>query len=185
MDAELERRGFYTDGVKEALDTGWNRHISAEKHYSESFMESSQNYRRSDLSTASSLKLYSSFCSPEKVMTTTDLTFILGEKPMDTETKKKPGHVPVADRGPKFVARASCLGVPITPHSELKKSQPLFQFERRKAVPAGFEMINEDMFARKDNKFMVLNGAGVDSWHGTSPVTKISGIESMLLGTFS
>jgi hypothetical protein len=183
MDAELRRRGFYTDGVKEAVTIGWDRHTTAEKHYSESFLESSPNYKRSDLTTSSSLKLYSSFFSPDKAMTTTDLTFLLGEKPIDIEARTKPGHVPVANRTSNFVTRAARLGIPITSHSELMKSQPLFQFERRKAVPAGFEMINEDMFARKDNKFMVLNGAGVDSWHGTAPITKISGIESMLLGT--
>ena len=83
------------------------------------------------------------------------------------------------------MTRASRLAIPITSHSELLKSrsQPLFQFEKRQPVPAGFEMINEDMFARKDNKFMVFNGAGVASWKGTKPVTKISGIENMLMGT--
>ena len=38
-------------------------------------------------------------------------------------------------------------------------------------IPAGFEQINEDLFARKDNKFMVFNGPGVDSF-STNAVTK-------------
>lgn len=41
-------------------------------------------------------------------------------------------------------------------------------------------MINEDMFSRKENKFMVFNGPGVDSWTDTNPITKISGVERML-----
>jgi hypothetical protein len=186
MDAELRRRGFYTGGVKGAVAAGWDRHTTAERHYSESFLESSPTYKRSDLTTASSLKLYASFFPPDKAMETTDLSFILGEKPLGIGTRTKPGHIDVAHRPSSFVTRAARLGVPITSHSDLIKSrnQPLFQFERRKEVPAGFEMINEDMFARKDNKFMVLNGTGVDSWRGTgSPVTKISGIEKMLLGS--
>lgn len=185
MDSELRRRGFYTDGVKGAVTAGWDRHTTAEKHYSEAFLESSSSYSRSDLTTASSLKLYSSFFSPDETMTTTDLTFLLGEKPTGVGTRAKPGHVHLAQRSSSFVNRAGRLGVSITSHSDLMKSrsQPLFQSERRKAVPAGFEMINEDMFASKDNKFMVFNGAGVDSWRGTTPITKISGIENMLIGT--
>eukprot|EP00594_Rhizosolenia_setigera_P015855 CAMPEP_0178972640 /NCGR_PEP_ID=MMETSP0789-20121207/21161_1 /TAXON_ID=3005 /ORGANISM="Rhizosolenia setigera, Strain CCMP 1694" /LENGTH=88 /DNA_ID=CAMNT_0020660181 /DNA_START=76 /DNA_END=342 /DNA_ORIENTATION=+ len=38
----------------------------------------------------------------------------------------------------------------------------------------GFEQINEDLYARKENKFMVFNGVGVDTWYsGTQPITKI------------
>lgn len=40
-----------------------------------------------------------------------------------------------------------------------------------RSIPAGFEQINEDLFARKDNKFMVFNGPGVDSF-STNAVTK-------------
>lgn len=44
---------------------------------------------------------------------------------------------------------------------------------QQRPIPAGFEQINEDLFARKDNKFMVFNGAGVDSWKSPpQPVTK-------------
>jgi hypothetical protein len=83
------------------------------------------------------------------------------------------------------VSRAAKKGIQIKSHNELEKarSQPLFQFQRKQTVPAGFEMINEDMFSRKDNKFMVFNGPGVDSWTGTKPMTKNSGIEKMLAGT--
>lgn len=185
MDAELKRRGLYTDGVKQALTSRWDGYTNAKKHYSESFRERRHNYRRSDLTTASSLKLYTSFFPPDKAMSTTDLTFLLDEKPVDIGTKQKPGYAPISNRKSNLVMRAAGLGIPITSHSELIKSrsEPLFQFEGRKSVPAGFEMINEDMFARKENKFMVFNGAAVDSWLGTAPVTKTSGVESMLLGT--
>jgi hypothetical protein len=85
------------------------------------------------------------------------------------------------------VKKASRLGIPVIPREELAKSAftPLYGFSRRRKLPPGFEQINEDMFARKDNKFMVFNGAGVDSWHGTQPVTKVSLLENILLTTLT
>jgi hypothetical protein len=184
MEAELERRGFYTEGVKDEVRSGWEDHLSAERHYSEAFLERGSYYKRSDLTTDTSLKLYSSFFAPNEALTIADYTFLLGEAPTGTRTKAKPGHIDLAKRTSGFVNRAARLGIPITSHNDLLKSRspPLFPFERRKSIPAGFEMINEEMFARKDNKFMVLNGAGMDSWSGTAPRTKTSGIESMLIG---
>jgi hypothetical protein len=184
MEAELERRGFYTEGVRDEVQTGWDDHLSAEKHYSEAFLVKSSHYKRSDLTTDTSLKLYSSFFSPNEALSIADFTFLRGEAPAGTRAKEKPGHVDLAKRTSSFVNHAASLGIPITSHTDLLKSRspPLFPFERRKSIPAGFEMINEEMFARKDNKFMVLNGAGMDSWSGTAPRTKISGIESMLIG---
>ena len=152
--------------------------------YRETCLSGSSKFIRSDLTTSNSLKLYTSFFSPDQVMTTTDLTVLLGENVGENETKTKPGHIELSERT-QFVARASKKGISITSHDELARtrSQPLFQFERRRSVPTGFEMINEDMFSRKENKFMVFNGPGVDSWSvgtATNPVTKMSGIEKML-----
>jgi hypothetical protein len=185
MDSELRRRGLYTEGIKGAISSGWNRRVRAEKHYSEASLEPSQRSTRSALSTTSSLHLYSSFFQHDKEMTTTDLTFIVGDKAEVPHTKTKPDHVDLKNRPATFVTRAKRLGVPITSHSDLidSRNQPLFHFEDRKEVPAGFEMINEDFFARKDNKFMVFNGAGVKSWRGTEPVTKTTGVDEMLRGT--
>jgi hypothetical protein len=39
----------------------------------------------------------------------------------------------------------------------------------------GFEQINEDLYARSDNKFLVLNGPGVGSWKSQA-VTKLGGL---------
>jgi hypothetical protein len=182
MNAELMRRGFYTDGVRETIADGWDQHVTAEKQYHETCLPGSSKYRRSDLTTTNSLKLYATFFSPDQVMAVPDLSVLLGETP-SSEVRRKPGHVNVKDRGNDFVAKAARKGIDITSHEDLSKSQSLFGFGRLHAVPPGFEMINEDMFSRKDNKFMVFNGPGVDSWSGNSPMTKISGIEQMLAGT--
>ena len=54
-----------------------------------------------------------------------------------------------------------------------KSSKSQIEFHTQRPIPSGFEQINEDLFARKDNKFMVFNGAGVDSWKSPpQPVTK-------------
>lgn len=188
MDAELRRRGFYTDGVKGAVKSGWDGYMAAEKHYSEIFSPSNTSYERSDLTTENSLKLYTSLYPPDKSVPTTDLIFISGKKPLETEENKKSRSKGTGSR-PKtssFVAKAAKHGIPITAHVDRMKSrsEPLFKFKREQAVPVGFEMINEGLFASKKNKFMVFNGAGVDSWRlDTSPITKTSGVESMLLGT--
>jgi len=179
MDSELKRRGFFTEGVKDTIADDWDRHLAAEKQYHETCIGGSTKFRRSDLTTTNSLKLYTSFFSPDQAMTTTDLTVLLGETLEENETKIKSGHVVLSERNSEFVTRASKKGISITSHQQLAPTCPLFQFGRR-AVPAGFEMINEDMFSRKENKFMVFNGPGVDSWTDTNPITKISGIEKML-----
>jgi hypothetical protein len=183
MDAELMRRGFYIDGIREAIADGWDQHMTSEKQYHETCLPCSSKYRRSDFTTANSLRLYTSFFSPDQAMVVPDVAVLLGETP-SSEVRRKPGHVHVKDRGNDFVAKAAKKGIAITSHEDICKSQPLFSFGRKHAVPPGFEMINEDMFSRKDNKFMVFNGPGVDSWAGNTPMTKISGIERMLAGTF-
>jgi hypothetical protein len=186
MDSELKRRGFYNDGVKEAIADDWERHLESEKQYQETCSDGSLKFIRSDLTTTNSLKLYTSFFSPDQAMTTTDLTVLLGENLEKVDRRNKTDHAEARkmERKPQFVARASQKGISITSHEELSRtrSRPLFQFERRRPVPAGFEMINEDLFSRKENKFMVFNGPGVDSWSGATPETKISGIEKMLSG---
>jgi hypothetical protein len=187
MDAELRRRGLYTEGVKGAISSGWNRRVRAEKNYSEAIAEPDHRSTRSSLTTTSSLQMYASFFPHENGLSTQDLSFIAGDRAEVPQTRIKPGYVDLDDRPLSFVTRAKRLGIPITSHADLikSKSQPLFQFQQRKGVPSGFEMINEDFFARKDNKFMVFNGAGVDSWKGTEPVTKTTGIDKMLRGTLS
>ncbi|KAI2508478.1 hypothetical protein MHU86_6005 [Fragilaria crotonensis] len=68
-----------------------------------------------------------------------------------------------------FVKKAAELGITIQSYDDImhSKSPSLFTFARVGDVPAGFEQINDDLFARKDNKFMVFNGAG---WiTGTEP----------------
>ena len=66
-----------------------------------------------------------------------------------------------------------------------RRSTSLFPEEGRPPIPEGFEQINDDMFARKDNRFMVFNGTGLDSWTGSQqPKTKVNGLEDDILVGF-
>jgi hypothetical protein len=74
----------------------------------------------------------------------------------------------------RFVEKAAHLGFVITPDEQRRSNilPPLFHSDQRQSLSQEFEQINEDMFSRKENKFMVFNGCGVDSWSGTKSITK-------------
>jgi len=192
---ELKRRGLDTPGVQESIAQGWKRFEVAEQQYKEVLNTASVGCRRSNLTTAESLKLYSSFFDNSTPLSDVDKIFLFGPKvsnnrntdnPLPTggasdeqaSAKIKPKKESPA-RISDFVQKASTLGVNITSHEVISNevSPALFTVDRNRRVPLGFEQINEDLFARKDNKFMVFNGAGVETWNGTTPVTKIAGIE--------
>jgi len=193
VDSELKRREVYADGVRESVAVGWKRYINAEQQYAEVVDNSRAQCRRSDITTEKSLELYASFFDDSTPMSQLDMTYMLGERPKvgmsaapSQSDGKKASHNEVKeDKMPSFAEKAARLGISIPSSSDIEKgkSPPLFSFERKGGVPSGFEQINEDLFARKDNKFIVLNGAGVDSWDGTQPKTKLHGIEEdVLLG---
>jgi hypothetical protein len=189
VDSELKRREVYSEGVRESVAMGWKRYISAEQQYAEVVDNSRAQCRRSDITTEKSLELYSSFFDDSTRMSQLGMTYLLGEKPKlgDSATpgalRRMSGKHSSDDCDgvptESFADKAARVGISIPSSFEIQKwkSPPLFSFERKGGVPVGFEQINEDLFARKDNKFMVLNGAGVDSWDGTQPKTKLYGAE--------
>ena len=38
---------------------------------------------------------------------------------------------------------------------------------KKEQISGAFEQINDDLYARKKNKFMVFNGAGMNEWRDT------------------
>jgi hypothetical protein len=184
---EVKRRGLDKTGVKETVTKGWHSFTTSEKQYSEIVEAPIPGCRRSDLTTTESLKLYASMFDESTQLSTADLIFALGEKPDGESPPNQSRPVDAAPRSTSFVKKASRRGITITSYEDIAKakSTPLFKPDQRRPVPAGFEQINDDMFARKDNKFMVLNGAGVSSWHGANPITKISHVDDVLLSTLT
>jgi hypothetical protein len=196
VDLELRRRGVDTPGVQEAVAAGWDRCVASEQQYDEILDTSNAACRRSDLTSEETLLLYSSFFDDSTPMSKVQMTYMLGETPVMPGDRKEDEDSKIDDRvrtmddldqgvaGLSFVERAALLGLNIPSRAEIQqqKATPLFSFvEGRRGMPSGFEQINEDLFARKDNKFMVFNGAAMDSWSGTEPMTKVTGIEEEIL----
>lgn len=143
--------------------------------------------RRSDLTTEDSLKLYASEFDGTTELSLADQIFLLSRIP-DGVSPSRLGErtkLNAEQEVPSFVERAAKLGISIAQGTELKRAAvpALYERERRQVAPDGFEQINEDLYSRKDNKYMVLNGAGVASWNGTKGITKLSHAENLLLFT--
>lgn len=187
VEDELKRRGLNTKGVKHTVETDWAGFKRAEKQYAEVVDGPVDGCRRSDLTTASSMKLYASMFNEATPLSTGDLIFMLGERPDPGDESEKSRPANPETRESSFVQKAARQGISLTPYEDIVKAKaaPLFRFDQQPSVPPGFEQINENMFARKDNKFMVFNGAGVSSWKGTEPITKICHLDEVLLSTLT
>jgi len=182
---ELERRGLNTAGVIDAVSSGWKKFTIGQKQYMKIVEAKVSRCQRSDLTNVDSLKLYASKFDGETHLTTADRIF-LQDHSTEGLNDRKPVYPSFESTEPSsFVKKAARLGIAITSHSggAMAAAPSLYPQDQRHDVPAGFEQINEDMFSRKENKFMVLNGAGVDSWTGTQPITKVSQAENILLST--
>jgi hypothetical protein len=142
---------------------------------------------RSDLTTAAAFKQYASAFDESTPLSTPDVIF-LNEQPLSNLPlpSRPPESMRAMSRPPDsaFVKKAAQLGYDISPYSDASADPVASLFPRsgRKSVPAGFEQINDDMFARKDNIFMVFNSAALLSWHGAQPVTKKVEAEHVLYG---
>jgi hypothetical protein len=187
VERELERRGMNTAGVVNAVSSGWETFRISEKQYMEVVNAKVTRCRRSDLTNSASLELYASVFDGDTNLSTADRIFLQAAT-SESFKERKPVYPPLESTEPSsFVKKAARLGIAITSYSgdSMSVTPSLYQFAPQHDVPVGFEQINEDMFARRDNKFMVFNGAGVDSWTGTQPITKVSQAENILLSTFS
>ena len=186
--AKLKRTNLYSVGVTETFCDGWSRLANAEKTYTEILDMSSVGYKRSDVTTESSMKLYSSFFDPSTTMSKLEQNYATGghkliidpSKPLRRSTRpceevSGPGKDLKKFDEARFILKAASRGINIkktTVQTDEDKIDVL-KFQGSIKVPSGFEQINEDLFARKDNKFMVFNGASVNSWKTPpEPVTK-------------
>lgn len=185
VETELRRRGVYATGVRDAINTGLRHFSAAEKQYSEILDVSKNECRRSDLTTEDSLKLYASEFDGTTELSIADQIFLLSRIP-DEVSPSRPGErekTRTEEEASSFVEKAAKLGISIAHDTEMKRATipALYVRERRHVAPNGFEQINEDMYSRKVNKYMVLNSAGVASWNGTKGITKLSHTENIML----
>ncbi len=187
VETELRRRGVYATGVRDTINRGLEHLTAAENQYSEILDYSRKECRRSDLTTEDSLKLYASEFDGASELSIADQIFLLSKVPDTIPTDRFAERRKLIDneRGPSFVEKSAKLGISVISDDETHRSSlpALYERERRHVAPEGFEQINEDLYSRTDNKYMVLNGAGVATWNGSRGVTKISHADSLLLFT--
>jgi hypothetical protein len=187
VELELRRQGLASAGVRESIAHTWNGLKRSEQEFSEILSKPMERCSRSDLTTAASFKQYASAFDESTPLSTPDVIF-LNEPPLS--------NLPLPSRPPEslramsrpeesvFVKKAAELGYDISPYSVASADSVAFLFPKsgRQSVPTGFEQINDDMFARKDNIFMVFNSAALFSWHGAEPVTKKFEAENVFWG---
>jgi hypothetical protein len=172
---ELERQGLGTEGVLGSIRHGWDDFTKAAMQYTEIVDGQVAFCRRSDLTTGASLRQYVSCVDPSTTLTQAESNFLSGENAKHSHANRSQwiGAVPRTD---SLLQKANNLGISMIPRAEFARTEaePLYRYGRLRNIPSGWEQINEDLFARKDNKFMVFNGAGIDSWSGDHPITKIA-----------
>lgn len=185
VERELRRRGMYQAGVRTSVADGLRHFTIAKKQYDEVLDNTKSTCRRSDLTTTESFRLYASNFDRKSELSTADQTFLLARQPDIVPQETRSALDGLEKPSDTFLKKASRLGISIIPKKDYISEEvaPIYPSERRFISPEGFEQINDDLFARKDNKFMVFNGAGVDSWKGTLPITKLSHSESIILST--
>lgn len=184
VNEELRRRSLDTVGVMDAVHRGWKRYSHTEDCYRELVKASSYSHRRSDLTDANSMRLYCSFFDESTPLTNLEMNLMSGgkekldktlpiEKTNSHETRREGSRREILN-----MKKANLMGLGSKFDSN-KQSPCLFPLDEKKKIPPGYEQINEDLFARKDNRFMVFNGVGVETNWPPKPKSKIS-LQSLL-----
>lgn len=169
IEAELKRRGLDTLGVKENVHNRWTQFCASEKQYNEITERRSSSHTCSDLSTSASYELYKSYFDESTNLLEPDAIFLSGQ----ASSSQHFGKLVDPYQQTTFAKKAARLGISVQSHDKGEvTASPLFSLDLRKSIPAGFEQINDDLFCRKSNSFFVMNGAAMDTWHGTQPITK-------------
>ena len=175
VDQDLRQRRMDKDSVKEAIYNGYSELNRSKQAYSEIIDTSSLGCRRSDLTDEKSMSLYCSFFDQDTPLSKLNKTYITGKSlPTDSFSSSRQDRK-LNDNSLGQSASKSRWSL----HMAEKRSPSLFSKETRRFVPEGFEQINDDMFARRDNRFVVFNGTGLDTWRKDSkePRTKTHGLE--------
>ncbi len=186
-ESELDRRGFDTRGVREKLATSWQTLTLAQKQYTEIVEARVTRCQRSELTTSDSLKLYVSQFDQDLTLTTANQIYLNSFEREKAEGDRNGDQSFQAVEHSSFVEKARRLGIAVTPkgRKSAEATLPSRTSGLSRTVPSGFEQINENLFCRKENKFMVFNGSGVSAWTGTEPLTKQSQAVDVLLSTLT
>lgn len=180
VNEELKRRSLDTVGVLDAVYGGWNRFCSTEECYNEIVDSTTLGERRSDLTDSKSMKLYCSFYDYDSTLLNNfEMNSISGGK--EKLDKTIPRDITNAADGRKEGSRRQLLNkskakmLGLSRSFDAKSNCPaLFPHEAVSKIPRGYEQINDDLFARKDNRFMVFNSVGLENSWPPKPRSKVS-----------
>lgn len=169
----LHKLEYDTVGVKETMAEACERFAKSSKAYSEMLSTSSLDFKRSDLTTESSLRLYCSmFDEQQASLSQADMSYILGEKNLVLPSEF---HNTNIQSNLKVVSIMNYINSWLSDDGRIPSFAYHSSYLPASCAKLGFEQINEDLYARSDNKFLVLNGPGVDSWTSHA-VTKLGGL---------
>jgi hypothetical protein len=181
VNEELKRRQMDTPGVMESVHKDWNSFAASHDCYKEITRVNDLHHHRSDLTDEKSIKLYCSFFDDSSALTEIEKSYISGTELAEKKISSSKGKIVQSndlkgDNHSPLLQRAKMMGFPMINSSDGSNNTfGLFTDKKREdPIPSGFEQINEDLYARKDNRFMVFNDAGVENWP-PRPVTKAHG----------
>lgn len=155
---KLKQTNLYSVGVTETFCNGWSDLASAERTYTEILDMSSIGYKRSDVTTETSMKLYSSFFDPETTrLSQLEQTYATGgqkfmhdpSKPLRRSTRpcedvSGPGKDLKKFDEARFILKAASHGINIrktTVQAEKNKIDVL-KFQSNVKTPSGFEQVS-------------------------------------------
>lgn len=163
---ELKRREMDTPGVMHAVYNGWNRFEKAERCYNEVVSSNTLRHGRSDFTDEHSMKLYMSFFSKDTLLTNHDVHHMSGTSSSTSKTENPhvSSNAVYQEDAEESTFMRKARSFNIYKH-DFQKSQPpsLFSPNKDVDIPVGFEQINDGLYARKDNRFMVFNYVGIES----------------------
>ena len=164
----LSSRKLNTPNVKQHISSNWKALEETENHF-RSLLDRNLKFQRSVLTDDESFQLYASFFDREMSISSLDKVFIDGcQLPATQESSRLKSSFLSRDHGDPCASKSCnfrkiCDELPVV-------------MDLRNNVKSGFEQINDDFFARDDNKFIVFNRKGAECWNGPEAVTKLCSI---------
>jgi len=180
LDSTLSSIHMNTPGIKETIGKGWEKLSQSENQFAEVLGDELLKCRRSKLTSDESLRLYASFFDSGTSVSNLEKAYISGQSQIPNDFLSNSKVEKLVKAMDDCVICTSGLDNDDEVNLDSHKAKdddvlPISSHIRRDVRPE-FEQINEDLFAKRDNKFIVFNGKGVDCWNGTEPVTRLFSI---------
>jgi hypothetical protein len=174
---DLKRREMDTPGVLNEIKEYSKIDTHAETCYDEILSNNSTFHERSDVTDNYSSSLYSSMFSEDVASNDYDVSSMDGNlevKDLASNNDEIKQNVDAA-KCPQLFRKARMIGIDIGTDLRSNNTSNSFRRHGNNEILHGFEQINDNLFARKDNRFLVFNDAGLSDWPPESK-TRLGGI---------